>query len=130
LLAGLAFLVGYVAGGFKEEGFVFIGTLSALLGLFFFGFTLGVWEWGDMSKLWPVFPLIVGVAFCALFLADRKHDPGSLGVGCAAVIVGVVGLAILYGFMGSGIAKLWPLLIILVGLIGLVGALVRLIRRE
>jgi len=130
LMVGLGFLVGYAAGGFKEEGLVFIGTLSTLLGLFFFGFTLGVWEWGDMSKLWPVFPLIVGAAFCALFLADRKHDLGVLGVGCAGVIVGIVGLAILYGLLGSGIVKLWPLLIILVGLIGLVGALVRMFRRE
>jgi hypothetical protein len=83
-----------------------------------------------MSKLWPVFPLILGLAFCALFVADRKHDLGVLGVGCAGVIVGIVGLAILYGFLGSGIVKLWPLLIILVGLIGLVGALVRMFRRE
>jgi len=44
--------------------------------------------------------------------------------------VGIVGLAILYGLLGSGIVKLWPLLIILVGLIGLVGALVRMFRRE
>jgi hypothetical protein len=130
LMAGLGFLVGYVLSSFKEEGFVFIGTLAALLGLFFFGFTLGVWEWGDMSKLWPAFPLILGVAFLALFLADRKHDAGALGVGCAGVIVGIVGLAILYGYLGSEIVKLWPLLIILVGLIGLIGALSRMFRRE
>jgi hypothetical protein len=130
LLAGLGFLVGYILSGFKEEGFVFIGTLAALLGLFLFGFTLGLWEWGDMDKLWPVFPLILGVAFFALFLADRKHDAGALAVGCAGVIVGIVALAITYGFVGSEIVKLWPLLIILGGLIGLVGALVRMIRRE
>jgi hypothetical protein len=131
LLSGLAFLAGHVVGGFKDAGLVFVGTAAILVGLFFFGFTLGFWEWGQMAQLWPVFPLIGGVAFVGLFLAERRgRDVGTLGVGCAAITVGVVGLAVTFGFVGGDIVKLWPLLIVLVGFIALVGALVRLFRRE
>lgn len=130
LLGGLAFLVAYVASGLREGGFVFVGLLATLIGLFFFGFSLGFWEWADMQRLWPVFPLIAGVAFVALFFAERARDTGTLGVGCAAVIVGVAGLAVTYGYVGASIWRLWPLLLVLAGIIGLVGALLQFLRRE
>ena len=131
LLGGLAFFGGYVASGFQEEGFVFVGTAATLVGLFFFGFTFGIWEWGEMEQLWPVFPLIGGVAFFALFLAQRRsRDVGAVGVGCAALIVGIAGLAFTYGYIGADIVKFWPLLLVLVGLASLVGGLLRLFRRQ
>lgn len=130
LLGGLAFLAGYVASGFRDGGLVFVGVLAALIGLFFFGFSFGVWEWAQMADLWPVFPLIAGVAFLALFLAERPRDAGTLGVGCAALIVGAVGLAVTYGYLGADIWRLWPLLLVLAGVIGLVGALAQFLRRE
>jgi len=130
LLGGLAFLVGYVASGFRESGFVFVGVLATLLGIFFFGFSLGFWEWGDMRRLWSVFPLIAGIAFVALFVAERARDTGPLAVGCAAVIVGIVGLAVTYGYVGARIWKLWPLLLVLAGIIGLVGAFLQFLRRD
>lgn len=131
LLGGMAFLVGYVISGFKDAGLVFVGTAATLVGLFFFGFSLGVWEWEQMLQLWPVFPLIGGLAFLALFLAQGPgRDPGTLGIGCAAIIVGGVGLAVTYGLVGGDIIRLWPLLIILVGLIGLTGGLIQLFRQK
>jgi hypothetical protein len=130
LLGGLGFLVGWVGSGFKEDGLVFVGTAAVLLGIFFFGFSLGFWEWGEMSKLWPVFPGIGGLAFIALFLADPRHDPGSLVVGVVALVVGVVGLLVSFGYLGSDVWRFWPVLLILGGLIGLVGALARMLRRE
>ena len=71
LLGGLAFLVAYIGSGFKDSGFVWIGVAATLVGLFFFGFTLGIWEWEEMRELWPIFPLIAGIAFIATFLAER-----------------------------------------------------------
>lgn len=130
LLGGVAFLVGYVASGFRESGFVFVGLLATLLGLFFFGFSLGFWEWGNMRRLWPVFPLIAGIAFVALFVAERPRDAGPLGVGCAGIIVGVAGLGVTYGYVGASIWRLWPLLLILAGLIGLVAAFLQFLRRD
>ena len=128
LLAGLSFLGWCVATGFKDGGLAFVGTAATLVGLFFFGFTLGYWEWAEMSRLWPVFPLIGGIAFFALFLAER--DLGVLAVGCMALIVGLVGLAVTFGFVGSDIVKLWPLLLIFGGLVGLTSAVSRMLRQE
>ena len=130
LLGGVAFLVGYVVGGFKESGLVFVGVGAILVGLFFFAFTLGTFEWGDMGTLWPIFLLIGGLAFCALFLAERGRDLGTLGVGCVAFVVGLVGLAITLGLIGTDIVKYWPLLLIFLGLVVLVGGLFQLLRRE
>jgi hypothetical protein len=130
LVGGLAFWAGYVASGFRDAGFVFVGTAAVLLGLFFFGFTFGIWGWEQMSALWPVFALIGGVAFIVLFFAERARDVGVLGVGLAAVIVGVVGLAVTHDLLGESIVKLWPLLFILVGLFGLASGFLRILRRE
>jgi hypothetical protein len=131
MLGGLAFFASYVLSGLRDAGLAFVGTAAVLIGLFFFGFTLGFWEWEHMRQLWPVFPLIGGIAFAVLFLAEgRTRDVGVLGVGCAAIIVGAVGLAISFGLVGGEIVKYWPLLIILIGVIGLASALLRGLRRE
>lgn len=130
LLGGLGFFLGWAASGFEEDGFVFVGTAAMLLGIFFFGFTLGFWEWGEMSQLWPVFPGIGGLAFLALFLASRGHEWDLLGVGLVALLVGVAGLLINFGYLGSDVVRLWPVLLILAGLIGFVGAIGRMLRRE
>lgn len=130
MLGGLAFLAWYILTGFKDAGLVFVGIAGTLVGLFFFGFTLGIWEWGQMRDLWPVFPLIGGVAFVALFFAERARDMGTMGVGCAALIVGAVGLAFTFGLVSSDIWRLWPLLLILMGVLSLAGGLLRRVRRE
>jgi hypothetical protein len=108
-----------------------VGTAAALLGLFFFGFTSGFWEWAEMVRLWPVFSLIGGAAFVVLFIAEGPgRDWGILGIGLAAIIVGGVGLAVTHNMISSDILVYWPALLILLGLVGLVGALIRGIRRE
>jgi len=130
LLGGLAFFGAYIGTGFQESGFIFVGTAAVLVGLFFFGFSFGVWEWDEMARLWPVFPIIGGVAFGVLFLADSARDWGVLGVGCAATIVGFGGLAFTFGLVGTQILDLLPLLLVLVGLFSLVGALLQIFRRK
>jgi ATP/ADP translocase len=67
--------------GGRDPVLIFVGISAILIGLFFFGFTLGYLEWGEMGRLCPVFPFIGGVAFLAMFLADRAHDAGVMGVG-------------------------------------------------
>jgi hypothetical protein len=131
ILGGVAFFAGYISSGFKDAGMAFVGTAALLVGFFFFGFTFGFWEWEAMAQLWPVFLLIGGIAFFVLFLAEsRARDVGVLGVGCAAIIMGIVGLAFTYGLVGGAILKYWPLLLVLVGLASLAGALVRGLRRD
>lgn len=130
LLVGIAFIGGYVFGGMKDGGLAFLGTGLVLTGLFFFGFTMGRWEWGQMGKLWPVFPLIWGLAFLVSFVAERRRrDTGALVVGLAALIVGGVGLAYTHGYVTGDIISFWPLLLVLAGVVGLIGALTRGARR-
>ena len=130
LLGGLAFLIAWVGSGFKDSGLVWIGVAATLVGLFFFGFTLGVWEWEEMRELWPIFPLIGGIAFIAAFLAERARDWGTLGMGLVGIIVGLVGLAYTLGGLESDIWKYWPALIILVGVFGLLTGLFQRGRKQ
>ncbi len=126
-LAGLAALAGWLFSDPRDPGLLFVGTGSTLVGLFFFPFTFGVFEWGDMERLWPAFPIIGGLAFLALFAGSRFRDWGAAGVGCVAVLVGVVA----FGFtlfslprdLGSTLLKLWPLALVLIGVIGLLTGL-------
>jgi hypothetical protein len=130
LLGGLAFWIAYTGTGFKDGGLAFVGTLAVLVGLFFFGFTFGLWEWAEMAQLWPVFLIIAGVAFVVLFLAEPPHEVGLLGFGLAVILAGAGSLAFTHGLVGTDILKWWPLLLVVVGLISLVGTVARMFRRE
>lgn len=132
LFVGVALLVSYGLGRFRDGGLAFLGTAATLIGLFFFGFTLGFWEWGDMENLWPVFPIIGGLAFIVLFFAERRtgRDWGVLGVGLAAIIVGVIAIAAKQGMLPEDIWKYWPVLLIMVGLFALVGGLLTRSRKS
>jgi hypothetical protein len=125
LAAGVAFWVGYFVSGARDGGLAFVGTAALLIGLFFFGFTLGYWDWEEMAQLWPVFVLIGGVSFLALFIAERRgagRDLGVLGLALAALIAGVAGLLYTSGQLNEDIWKYWPVLIILIGVLALIGA--------
>ena len=115
-VGGLAFLAGYLFGKEKDTGFLIPGVGGFLVGLFFFLFTFGVYEWGEMSRLWPVFPLIGGIAFLAMYLAEQ--DGGLLVPAFGGIGVGVVGL--LFTVSGLSLAWLgtyWPVILIIIGLI-------------
>ncbi|MFN8596322.1 MAG: hypothetical protein U0559_09085 [Anaerolineae bacterium] len=75
VLVGLMFWGGYLFGGRHDPGLAFVGTIAFKVGLFFFLFTLhinvpgfGPIGWG---RLWPAFPLIVGIA--RRVVADRPY---------------------------------------------------------
>ena len=130
ILAGLGLFAGYVVSGAKDGGLAFLGTLATLSGLFLFGFTLGAWAWDEMATLWPVFLVIAGIAFLVAFVAERRaRDLGVLGLSCAALVAGVLGLGVTRGFLESDVVKLWPLLLVLVGIFSLAGAILRALRR-
>lgn len=128
-LAGVAFLGGWLVSRDRDPGLLFVGTGATLVGLFFFFFTLGVFEWAEMGKLWPAFPIIGGLAFLVMFVGGRFRDWGAAGVGCVAILVGVIASGFtLFGLPRSLIAaliKLWPLSLILIGLFALISAFLR-----
>ena len=57
----------------------------------------GTVEWGDMGMLWPAFPLIVGIAFVVMWIADRFRDAGVLIPAAILLLVGFGGFAYTLG---------------------------------
>jgi hypothetical protein len=135
VLVGVMFWGGYFFGRQHDAGQAFVGTIVTLVGAFFFLFTLrvnipgyGPVEWSDMGRLWPAFPLIVGVAFVVLWLAGRLRDGGVLVPAVILLLVGFGGFGFTLGDFPNwrSVLNLWPVLLILLGL----GALIQSLRRS
>lgn len=104
----------------RRGGLVIGGTIPFLIGLFFFATTLGVIEWDLQGRLWPTYPLIVGLAFFAAYLTSGFRR----GYLIPAAILSLVGLGFLpFTFMDPNndyVSKFWPVVLILVGLVLLI----------
>ena len=48
------------------------GTMFLLLGAFFLLTTLDVLAWADQGRLWPIYPMIVGVAMLVSYVASNR----------------------------------------------------------
>jgi hypothetical protein len=115
LVSGLAFLAQYFLGGRRDEGLVFTGIGGALIGAFFLSITLGPLDWGDLGRLWPIFPLIGGLAFLGQWLV-KPADRGLLVPAAFGLLIGLVALLFTLNVVGPEVTRLWPLLLILLGL--------------
>lgn len=66
-------------------------------------------------RIWPVFPLIMGIGFLLLFFQKSGHDSALLGIGTYLVLVSA-----LFFFLNftswSILANIWPLFIGFLGL--------------
>jgi hypothetical protein len=134
VLGGLAFWLQFLLGSDHDPGLAFVGTAALLLGAFFFLITLNArvpfenarlgarFDWGDNQYLWPVYPLVGGIAFILLGLLDR--DWGAFGLGLVAVVVGAVALPFTLGIREDTekLVQYWPLLLILIGVMALLRA--------
>src|SRR4051812_34947127 len=54
----------------RRGGLVLGGMIPLLVGAFFFATTMGLISWSDQGTLWPVYPLIIGVAFFTAYFAS------------------------------------------------------------
>lgn len=128
LIFGLAFLVQYLLGGRRDSGLVFVGVAAALVGAFFFAFTLGRLPWSQMDHYWPVFVVIGGVAFLAQWLSNPAQR-GLLIPATFALLVGVGALFFTLRVASPELVqqatKLWPLVLILLGFLILLGQFFR-----
>jgi hypothetical protein len=72
-----------------------------------------------MSYLWPVFPLIIGIAFLVLFIF-RPRDWGLLIPSGILLLFGLIFLLYNYGLMDYHpirvIWEFWPLILVIVGI--------------
>jgi hypothetical protein len=97
----------------KDAGLLIPGTIITLISAFFF--YLNWAGWSKMANLWPIFPLIVGIAFYKFFFASGRRDRGIL---VPANILLLVGLFFL--ILQSYTYKLWPIILILLGILMIV----------
>jgi len=119
---GLVFLVRFAASWATGWGWLIPGVGLLLLGIFFFLFTIGPLAWYEMDVWWPVFPLIVGLAFLAAWGAARW--PVELLIPAGVFLgAGVLGLALTFGKI-DWIANGWPVVLILLGLWMIVHSLI------
>jgi hypothetical protein len=113
--AGLAFWLGFVLNR-RAFGLVLPGTIAILLGIFFFPFSFGVLDWSAMEQYWPVFPMIVGLAFVAMWAAARFRYWGVLIPAGILIGAGLIALPITATPFGSLVEIVgWPVAILAAG---------------
>jgi len=96
---------------------VFAGTIPLLIGLYFFLITTGVLESGSTGRLWPVFPMIVGLAFFAGFLASGMRYKVLLMPAIVLVVFSITFLSLLWTRTSFDyLARFWPLSLIVIGI--------------
>jgi hypothetical protein len=131
VIFGFATLVSFLLGGMRDPGRVFPGMASLLIGVFFLLITLGPLDWEQMGALWPVFPMLGGVAFFWTWLAHFGRENGLLVPAALGIGTGVVGLFFTLTPLGPGfVAVAWPLILIGVGAIMVAGVVLRLVVRS
>jgi steroid 5-alpha reductase family enzyme len=127
-LLGLAFTQPNNA---TRSGLVFAGTIPFLIGIFFFLTTTGILDTRARGDLWPVYPLIVGVAFLGAYFASNMQQRYYLFPAAILFAVGGVFLILkLTDTSYSYIGKLWPLALIILGVAMLFPRLRRVERAE
>ena len=129
---GSLFLLGYLLNT-RNFGLVLPGSAAMMVGLFLFPFAVERWPWDRMESLWPVFPLIGGLAFVAMWMASFARYMGLLVPACLGLATGVVGL----GFTASPLSGVlttigWPVALLAVGagllMMGIFGVVLRSLR--
>ncbi len=101
----------------RDPGAVWLGVFALLAGGVFLYVTLGD-RWSDMAFLWPVFPLIAGVAWGVAWLLDMRQV-SNLVTGAVALLFGIGGLLYTVGRLapawGQALATYWPLILVVFG---------------
>lgn len=108
LFPALVIFVVYARSGFTDHGVIIPIIILSAISLLFLSFTLGVFLWGDLSWLWPVFVLAPGVGLFVYAFVSRDFD---------ALIPSVILLTVGFTFMFSKFWLYWPIILIVIGLI-------------
>ena len=122
-LIGIGLLLFFSAFGKRDKGAVFPGTILILVGLFFFLWRNYYLPW-YMDEVWPVFPLIVGIAFFVLFLLNPR-DWGVLIPAAILLFVSAVFFLNNFGALPWSVwgvfGRAWPIVLIVIGVFILLG---------
>ena len=114
LAIGIALFISYYTN--RNRNSVFWATIFTLGGLFFFLRNYGYIDYYYFPDIWPVFMIILGIAFIVLFMATPQ-DWGVLIPGGIFLILGTSFLfRSLHLWQAQEIVRrYWPLILILVG---------------
>jgi hypothetical protein len=116
-LGGLALIYSFLRDRDRDAGVLIPGIGGFLAGIFFFAITLGPLAWRDLAEWWPIFPVIGGIAFIAVFVFGKQHDPGLLFPGTGSLLVGIFFLLITMGpLRWRDMDTLWPAFPLIAGL--------------
>ena len=106
----------------RHEGVLLPATILTLLGAFFLLFTSDYYDWNEMGTVWPIFIIIIGVAFLIVFLASWKW--GTLIPASVLLVIGGAFLAANMGYREiMDVKTWWPAALIVVGILVIWGAL-------
>ncbi|HKP53721.1 MAG TPA: hypothetical protein VJ183_13850 [Chloroflexia bacterium] len=102
----------------RRASLVLAGAIPFMVGLFFFTTTTGILPRNEMGRLWPIFPLIVGVAFFAAYFASGSQTKYYLIPGTILMLVGLVfGGILLSGASYGALGQVWPIFLIIAGVL-------------
>ncbi len=128
LALGLWLIIEALLPGRKDRGAVFPGTVLFLFGLFFFLRNYDFIPYYYVHEVWPIFLIILGLAFFSLFLVNPR-DRGSLIPASLFLFFGVVlllqKLDVIQWDFSDVFADYWPLILVFIGL----GIIVSSLRR-
>jgi hypothetical protein len=111
-----------------DKGAVFPGTILFFIGLFFFLRNFGLVEYYFVREIWPIFIIIIGLGFLALFIA-KPSDTGVLIPAGILLFIGVISLLnklyIIDIALWEIVSDYWPVILIVVGAGIILGSLKR-----
>jgi hypothetical protein len=117
LLGGAIFAGAFTRVGQTRTAAATFGAMVVLLGLFFFATTLGYLAWEDQGRLWPIYPLSLGLALLVGYVVSGQQDRSYLISGLAVGVISLILLAITVTQTYLYVTQVWPIALIIVGVL-------------
>jgi hypothetical protein len=118
ILGGMLFLRVYARN--KSPEMLFVGSTTALMGVFLLFFSMEIFSWSRMDVLWPVIPTIAGVGLLAVAAAMR-HSAAYMIMGVVIVLFAFLGFLHEGGVINERVVapfiRLWPLVLVVAGVV-------------
>jgi hypothetical protein len=124
ILLGLVLIVAFIF--YRSKSYIFWGSVFLMLGIFFMLRNYDIIDYFFMDEVWPIFLIILGIAFLVKFLVDPK-DFGALIPAGILLFIGIINLlrALHYWEAYDYVKQYWPLLIVIVGLNIIITAMIK-----
>lgn len=121
IMLGAAIFVGALSRvGQPRAAAATFGSLVVLLGAFFFATTVGFISWEDQGRLWPIYPLTLGVALLIGYLMSGLEQRGYLISGLLVASIGLVLLVVALTNTYLYLSQIWPLALMFLGVLMIV----------